>query len=132
MEPQNLLDKEDLTNPVFISVILLGAVLSFLVFINSESLFRFLTGFGLGVIASISAAYALITETWRRILLFGLVSAATVSLVILSFYGGGNSCLAWSPHTAENPVTGKCEAFIYGGCGPKPDPWHYRSVPLNH
>ena len=54
-------------------------------------------------------------------------------LVLLSSLGGihldtNDRCLAWAAQSAEDPVTGQCRSFVYGGCGPTPEPWYYEET----
>ena len=108
---------------VFAAVFLTGVLLSFVGFVNSRTFPDFIAGFGIGLAASFSAAYALTSFDRRKTVISAIVFALSAFFVFITFFGNsGANCLAWSPHTAENPLTGKCEAFIYGGCGPKPDP----------
>lgn len=118
---------DDRRKLVFAAVLLTGSLLSFVGFVNSRSFQGFVAGFGTGLAASFSAAYGLIEENRRKTVISAAVFILSAFFVFITFFGNsGANCAAWSPHTAENPVTGKCQAFIYGGCGPKPDPWYYQ------
>lgn len=112
----------------FLAIFGTGIVLSFLVSFNSIGITIFASRFaGLSLVTLlIASAYRFIETGW--------IKAGAMILVLLisgltgfTFLYTSQSCLAWSAHSAENPVTSQCKAYVYGGCGPKPSPWYYTS-----
>ena len=111
---------------VFLGIFLTGVLLSFIFSVNNKSFPVFLGFFFSGSFVSLLAAVS-----WRGIETGYLKILAVLAVFLVSgsaglFYLQGQfSCVAWSAHSAENPVTNTCHAYVYGGCGPTPEPWYY-------
>ncbi len=114
----------------FLSIFLSGTALSFLLWMNHQSFDEFLVVFSIGSVSSFLIAISW-TEIERKHVRLAAVAAVFVAFSLTTvFYmvnsSMGHKCLAWSAHSAENPLTDQCETFVYGGCGPTPEPWYYR------
>lgn len=113
-------------NRRFLGIFLIGVLLSFILSVNNKSFPVFLGFFLSGSVVSflVAASWTGIEKNYLRViavLALFLVSGTG----LLFFLQGQFSCLAWSAHSAENPVTNTCQAYVYGGCGPTPEPWYY-------
>lgn len=110
----------------FLGIFLTGVLLSFILSVNKKSFPVFLSFFLSGSLASflVAASWTGIEKNYLRV-----IAVLSIFLVsgsgLLFYFQGQTSCLAWSAHSAENPVTNTCHAYIYGGCGPTPEPWYH-------
>lgn len=112
----------------FLAILGAGLLLSLAVSINSKSFGLFASRFtAVFLVAFLTAsAYRFINNGWMK------VGAAILILLIsgltgFTFLYTSQGCLAWMAHSAENPMTGQCNAYVYGGYGPEPSPWYYSS-----
>ena len=110
----------------FLGIFLTGVLLSFILSVNNKSFPGFLGFFLLGSLVSllVAVSWTGIERNYLRVIAVLAILLASGS-GLLFFIKGQTSCVAWSAHSAENPVTGTCQAYVYGGCGPTPEPWYY-------
>ena len=113
-------------NRRFLGIFLIGVLLSFILSVNNKSFPVFLGFFLSGSVVSflVAASWTGIEKNYLKVI--AVLALFLVSgTVLLFFLQGQFSCLGWSAHSAENPVTNTCQAYVYGGCGPTPEPWYY-------
>lgn len=110
----------------FLGIFLTGVLLSFAFSVNNKSFPVFLGFFLSGSVVSllVAALWTGIEKNYLRVIAVLAILLASGS-GLLFFLQGQSSCVAWSAHSAENPVTNTCHAYVYGGCGPTPEPWYY-------
>ena len=110
----------------FLSIFAVGVLISLFICVNNRSFNSFILVFLSGSVVSL-----LIAVSWsfieNRYISSVIVIAVflTAGFTALGALHNQSRCLAWSAHSVENPVTGECKAFVYGGCGPTPEPWYY-------
>lgn len=114
------------SNRRFLGIFLTGVLLSFILSVNNKSFPVFLGFFLSGSVISLLVAslWTGIEKNYLRVIAVLAILLASGS-GLLFFLQGQFSCLAWSAYSAENPVTNTCHAYVYGGCGPTPEPWYY-------
>jgi len=121
--------KELAGDRVFLGIFLTGVLISFFASVNQIGVLLFLGFFLSGSLISLMVAlsWSEIQTGYLRVL--AILAVFLVSGIAGIFYfQGQTSCLAWSAYSAENPVTNTCHAYVYGGCGPTPDPWYYQDT----
>jgi hypothetical protein len=107
-----------------------GLILGFLIMFQASTFFYMV--FGTLYIALMFYTIGKIWESTeklykRLIIIFGILVLFVGLFIVLGMISGAfMSCMAYMPYTAQNPVTGVCESYVYGGCGPKPHPWYYK------
>ena len=110
----------------FLSILVVGVLISLFISVNNRSFNSFILVFLSGSVVSL-----LVAVSWsfieNRYISSVIVIAIflTAGFTALGALHNQSRCLAWSAHSAENLVTGECKAFVYGGCGPTPEPWYY-------
>lgn len=121
--------KELAGDRVFLGIFLTGVLISFFASVNQIGVLLFLGFFLSGSLISLMVAlsWSEIQTGYLRVLAILAVFLVSGSAGIF-YFQGQTSCLAWSAYSAENPVTNTCHAYVYGGCGPTPDPWYYQDT----
>lgn len=116
-----------LEDSIFWLIFLSGSTLSFIISVNQSTFSSFQRLFLAGISLSL-----ILAGSWCLIERKNLRIAVMTGIFLFSgIYGlhvssEPSQCLGWFAESSQNPVTGQCQAFVYGGCGPTPEPWYYK------
>jgi len=103
-----------------------GLLISLLISITERTFSSFIELFSVFAVLSLAVAVVWTLPERRYLSIVAVLFVVITAIPIIGFTQSGGKCLAWSAHSAQDPVTGQCQSFVYGGCGPKPDPWYYK------
>lgn len=111
----------------FLAIAFAGVVISLFASANLRTFSSFLVTFSIGTALSLAISYSITARASNKLKSILIISVLIISSFAVLFTAQGRlGCVAWQAHSAQNPLTNQCEAIVYGGCGPKPDPWYYK------